>query len=85
LASLISVEDDKKQAERVAVLQDRMRKWFAEQFDLQDFADRINGQANAMGTRRARDILHALAKTGHVEENTLRLGRTFVTDTYIQR
>src|SRR5580700_5673945 len=34
VASLISTEGDKKKAERVALLQDRMRKWFADQSDL---------------------------------------------------
>jgi hypothetical protein len=72
MASLISVEGDKEKAERVALLQDRMRKWFAEQSDLQDLAGRVNGQIDAMSNRRVRDTLHALAATGHVEEDYIK-------------
>ena len=72
VASLISVEGDKEKTERVALLQDRMRKWFAEQSDLQDLAGRVNGQIDAMSNRRARDTLHALAATGHVEEDYIK-------------
>jgi hypothetical protein len=72
VASLISVEGDKEKAERAALLQDRMRKWFAEQSDLQDLADRVRGQIDAMSNKRARDTLHALAATGNVEEDYIK-------------
>ncbi|WP_298261686.1 hypothetical protein [Bradyrhizobium sp.] len=72
LTSLISVEGDKEKAERVGVLQDRMREWFSEQADLQDFANRINGQIDAMGNKRPHDTLHVLAETGHVTKEYIK-------------
>jgi hypothetical protein len=72
VASLINVEGDKEKAERVALLQDRMRKWFADQSDLQDFAKRVSGLINAMGSKRAQDTLHALAETGNVEKDYIK-------------
>jgi hypothetical protein len=72
VASLIGIEGDREKVERVALLQDRMRKWFAEQADLQDLADRVRGQIDAMSNKRARDTLHTLAATGHVEEDYIK-------------
>ena len=72
VASLISAEGNMEEAERVAVLQGRMRKWFAEQSDLQDFADRVKGQIKAMSNKRVQDTLHALAATGNVEKDYIK-------------
>jgi hypothetical protein len=72
VASLISVEGDKEKAKRIALLQDRMREWFAEQSDLQDLAERVGGQINAMGNKRIQDTLYALAATGNVEEDYIK-------------
>jgi hypothetical protein len=69
VASLITTEGDPAADTRIALLQDRMRTWFAGESDLQDFASRVNGQINAMGQKRARDTLQALTATGHVEED----------------
>jgi hypothetical protein len=69
VASLISIEGDKEKGAQVRLLQDQMRKWFAEQSDLQDLARRVNGQIDAMSNKRVQDILYALAATGHVEED----------------
>jgi hypothetical protein len=60
VASLVSVESDDAKAERVGILQDRMRKWFAEQPDLQEFIDRIHGQIGALSSKRVQDTLYAL-------------------------
>jgi hypothetical protein len=59
VASLISADGDKEYAERVALLQGRVREWFAEQSDLQDLADRVGGQFNAMSNKRVQDTLYA--------------------------
>jgi len=72
VASLISVKGDEEKAKREGLLQDRMRKWFAEQSDLQDLAHRVKGQIDAMSKKRARDTLHTLAATGHVEEDYIK-------------
>ena len=86
VASLISVEGDKEKAERVAFLQDRMRKWFAEQSDLQDLADRVNGQIDAMSNRRARGYsIRACRQRDMWRRITSKRGLTFVTGTSTQQ
>jgi hypothetical protein len=69
VVSLIGVEGDEEKAGRLTILQDRMRRWFAEQSDFVDFSDRLNGLINAMSNKRPQDTLYALAGTGHVEKD----------------
>jgi hypothetical protein len=75
VASLICVQDDEKKAKQVALLQERMRKWFAEQTDFHSLADRVNGTINALSQKRPQDTLYALAQTGHVEKDYIKAWR----------
>jgi len=69
VSGLINVEGDKEKVERLALYQERARKWIDEQKDLADIAGRAKGQINAMSNKRPQDTLYALAKTGHVEKS----------------
>jgi hypothetical protein len=69
VTGLISVRDDKEKAARLALYQERARKWLEDQKDLADIADRARGQINAMSNKRPQDTLYALAETGHVEKS----------------
>jgi hypothetical protein len=69
VAGLISVEDEKQKGERLALFQERARKWLAEQADLADIADRPREQINSMSKKRPQDTLYVLAATGHVEKD----------------
>jgi hypothetical protein len=69
VSGLISVSDDKQKAERIALYQERARKWLEDQKDLADIADRARGQINAMSNKRPQDTLYALAETGHAEKS----------------
>ena len=67
VASLISIEDDKRMLDRLTLFQERTRKCLEAQSDLADIAVG-SGQISSISGKRPTDILYALAKTGHVEE-----------------
>jgi hypothetical protein len=69
LSGLIAIEGDEQRAERLALFQERARKWLEEQKDLADVADRGRRQIDAMSNKRPQDTLYALAETGHVEKS----------------
>jgi len=68
VAHLIRLPVDATQATRVADFQNLMRKYVDAQTDFADLAKRMNGLIGSMGHRRPQDVLHALVKTGHVDE-----------------
>jgi hypothetical protein len=69
VAHLVQLPIDDAQAKRVARFQERMRKFVDAHADLEDdLVRRMNGLIGSMGNRRPQDILHALVKTGHVDE-----------------
>jgi hypothetical protein len=69
IASLIPFQTDPQQAQRVTLFQQRVRECLDAQSDFVDLVPRMNGLMKTMGNKRPQDMLHALAKTGHVEKN----------------
>jgi hypothetical protein len=68
VASLVHLQQDNTDAARVALYQERLRKFVDEQTDLEDLAGRVKGLVGSMGHKRPQDTLYALAKSGHVDE-----------------
>jgi len=72
VVSLIGIEEESSNDERLVLYQKRAFEWLAEQKDLEDFAERARGQISAMGKRGPKDTLYALADTGHVEKSYIK-------------
>ena len=70
VAGLIVFAGDDDNARELALYQDRVLTWLANQKDLSpDILKRAEGQLSAMNNKRPQDILYALADTGRVEKN----------------
>jgi hypothetical protein len=70
------IEGSAEKDEQIAQLQDRMRTWLAEQFDLKvDLAKRVKGLIDALSEKRTVDTLYALAATGRAEEDYIKAWR----------
>jgi hypothetical protein len=67
IAGLVHLPSDKAKADRVSLLQQRMRECLAAQTDFADLADRMRGLIDMMGSKRPQDTLYALADIGRAE------------------
>jgi hypothetical protein len=70
ITDLIATAIDDDKAKKLALYQERVLAWLAEQTDLSpDIVKRAQGQINAMSTKRPQDTLYVLAATGRVEKS----------------
>lgn len=67
IASLVVLRATKKEAAKLADIQNAMQKWLADQSFPEGYTRRIAGMIGALGNKRPQDMLYALNKTGHVE------------------
>jgi hypothetical protein len=70
VTGLIALASDDDKAKELALYQERVLAWLAEQKDLSaDIMKRAQGQINAMSNKRPQDTLYVLAAAGLVEKN----------------
>jgi len=72
LASLIQLDKDKEQAEKIKQFQKHMRDYVSNSADYQDLAERFTGLVNMMGSKSAKDSLYWLAEEGRVEKDYIK-------------
>jgi hypothetical protein len=68
VVSLVDVDGNKENDDRVETYQTLARKWLKEQSDLVDISDRALGLIGSMSKKRPDDTLQALVKIGRAEK-----------------
>lgn len=69
IASLIPIQTDTQQAQRITLFQQRMRECLNTQSDFEDLIPRMDGLIANMANKRPQDTLHVLAETGRIEKD----------------
>jgi hypothetical protein len=67
IVGLVQLPSDTAKADRLSLLQQRMRECLASQTGFSDLADRMRGLIDMMGSKRPQDTLYALAEMGGAE------------------